>query len=57
MITLENDVTVIHGILPDSEIQFRTVSSVIDCYKKIDKDGILIVYHPPNVLATKHEKA
>jgi hypothetical protein len=50
LITLEDDVTAIHGILPNSEIQFKTVSSIIDCFTKIDKYGILNIYHPPNVL-------
>ena len=30
LITLENDSTVVHGILPGSEIQFKTVSCIID---------------------------
>ncbi len=34
--TLDDDVTVIHGILQDSEIQFKTVSNVLDCSTKID---------------------
>ncbi len=38
---LKNDVTVIHGILPDSEIQFKRVSSAINCCIKIYNNGIL----------------
>ncbi len=35
LITLENDVTAIHGILPNSEIQFEMISSIsIDCFTK-----------------------
>jgi hypothetical protein len=50
-----DDVTVIHGILPGSEIQFKTVSNVLDCYTKIDKDRTLNVYHAPNFfLPFKH---
>ena len=50
LVTLENDSTIIHGITPNSEIQFNTVSSIIDCLSKVDKDGKLCVYHPINVL-------
>ncbi len=50
LITLEDDSTIIHGILSSSEIKFKMVSSIIDCFTKIDNPGELNVYHPYNVL-------
>ena len=50
LITLEDDSTVIHGILPISEIKFKNPSLIIDCFSKVDKDGKINVYHPPNIL-------
>ena len=37
LIALENDVSVVHGIPANNEIQFKSISSDIDCYTKIDK--------------------
>jgi hypothetical protein len=31
------------------------ISSVIDCFTKIDKYGLLNVYHPPNILLHNRE--
>ena len=47
---MEKILICMYGILENSEIQFKTISSDIDCYTKIDKDGKLNVYHPANVL-------
>jgi hypothetical protein len=46
LITLENDITKIQGLTPQSEIQFNIENSIIDCLSKVDKDGKLCVYHP-----------
>jgi hypothetical protein len=50
LITLENDMTKIHGLTPQSEIQFNIEDSIIDCFSKVDKDGKMCVYHPYNIL-------
>jgi hypothetical protein len=50
LITLENDITKIQGLTPQSEIQFNIENSIIDCLSKVDKDGKLCVYHPYNIL-------
>ncbi len=47
LIMLENDLTAIHGILPNSEIQFKMISSIIDCFTKIDKYGLLLFIIDP----------
>jgi hypothetical protein len=50
LITLENDITKIQGLTPQSEIQFNRENSIIDCLSKVDKDGKLCVYHPYKIL-------
>ncbi len=51
LITLENNITKIHGLLtPQSEIQFNIEDAIIDCLSKVDKDGKLCVYHQFDIL-------
>jgi len=50
LITLENDITKIQGLIPQSEMQFNIENSIIFCLSKVDKDGKLCVYHPYKIL-------